>query len=154
MHFGGRFQENYGYSTSSCKAAFIGNLCIQVAQWILAFGLFARDDSMNNPRLSELYFLFYMLKGVRIDPGSFLAQQLHSVANNTKGRITIGGIITSIARFLGVEPRDDDKVHRSDGLDKATFELLGFCKVEAGKLCWIYPGDRLMPLPNVARTTL
>jgi len=31
---------------------------------------------------------------------------------------------------------------------------MNFCKVEAGHLCWIYPKDRLILLPNVARTTL
>ena len=34
------------------------------------------------------------------------------------------------------------------------FELMGFCRVEAGRLCWIYPGGRLMPLPNIERTNL
>ena len=31
---------------------------------------------------------------------------------------------------------------------------MGFCKVEAGRLCWIYPGGRLLPLPDIERTTL
>ena len=31
---------------------------------------------------------------------------------------------------------------------------MGFCQADAGRLCWIYPGGRLMPLPNVERTTL
>jgi len=29
-----------------------------------------------------------------------------------------------------------------------------FGKVEAGYLCWIYPRNQLLPLPNVERTTL
>ena len=39
-------------------------------------------------------------------------------------------------------------------VDQAAFELMGFCRVEVGRLCWIYPGGRLMPLPNIERTTL
>jgi len=31
---------------------------------------------------------------------------------------------------------------------------MNFCKFEAGHLCWIYLGDRLLPLPTVDRTTL
>ena len=31
---------------------------------------------------------------------------------------------------------------------------MDFCQVEAGRLCWIYPGGRLIPLPNVERITL
>ena len=34
------------------------------------------------------------------------------------------------------------------------FEIMNFCKVEAGRLCWIYPRDWRLPLPNVDRTTL
>jgi len=54
-----------------------------------------------------------MLDGDQLDPGSFLARQLHSAIVSTKGRIVIGGIITTIARFLGVEPNPEDKVSGS-----------------------------------------
>jgi len=39
-------------------------------------------------------------------------------------------------------------------LNQAGFKIMNFCKVEAGRLCWIYPGDWLLPLPNVDHTTL
>ena len=57
-----------------------------------------------------------------------------------------------MACFFNVIPDDDDdddRVFRSERHDKASFKLMSFCKVEAGRLCWIYPVDRLMPLPNV-----
>ena len=95
-----------------------------------------------------------MLESVQLDPGSFLARQLHSAAVSTKGRIVIDGIITIIAKFLGAEPNPEDRVSGSERLDQADFEIMNFCKVEAGRLCWIYPGDRLLPLPNVDRTTI
>jgi len=79
---------------------------------------------------------------------------LFSATTSTKGRIVIGGIITSITRFLGIESNPDDQVSGFELLDKAAFELIGFYKVECGHLYWFYPGDRLMPLLNVARTTL
>ena len=109
---------------------------------------------MNVSRLSELYFLSYMLDGVQLDPGSFLARQLHNATISTKGRIVIGGIVTTIVRFLGVEPNTKDRVSGSEHLDQAAFEIINFCKVEAGRLCWIYLGDWLLSLPNVDRTTL
>jgi len=90
-----------------------------------------------------------MLDIVQHDPSSFLARQLHSAAVSTKGRIVIGGIVTTIVRFLGIEPKPEDRVFGSEQLDQAAFEIMNFCKVEARHLCWIDPGDRLFPLPNV-----
>ena len=49
--------RNSNYSRSSCKCTQIRNPCIRVAQRIMSSGIFARDDSVNVPRLSELYFL-------------------------------------------------------------------------------------------------
>jgi len=95
-----------------------------------------------------------MLYGIQLDLRSFLARQLHSATVSTKGQIVIGGIVTTIARFLDVDPNLKDRVSRSEQLDKAAFEIMNFCKVEASCLCWIYPGDRLLLLPNVDRTTL
>jgi len=146
--------ESVRYSTSSSKCTHIRNPCIRVTHHILACCLFTRDDSLNVPRLSELYLLSCMLNGVQLDPGSFLARQLYSDAVSTKGRIVIGGIVTSTARLLGIEPNPEDRVSGSERLDQAAFEIMDFCKVEAGRLYWIYPGDRLFPLPNVDRTTL
>jgi len=95
-----------------------------------------------------------MLDGVQLDPSSFFTKQLYSATVSTKGRIVISGIVTTIARFLGIEPNFEDKVSGFDWLDQAAFEIMNFCKVEAGRLCWIYPGDWLLLLPNVDRTTL
>jgi len=60
----------------------------------------------------------------------------------------------TIALFFNIMLEDDDRVPMFERLDKASFKLMSFCKVEAGKLCWIYPESRLMPLPCVERTTL
>jgi len=55
--------------------------------------------------------------GVKLDPNSFLTRQLHSAAVSTKGRIVVSGIVTIIARFLGVEPNPKDRVSGSEWLD-------------------------------------
>ena len=94
-----------------------------------------------------------MLDGDQLGPGSFLARQLRSAAVSTKGRIVIGGITSTIARFLKIKPNPEDRVSRSERLDQAVFVIMNFCKVEVGRLCWIYSGDWLLPLPNVDRST-
>jgi len=100
--FWGELLGSVRYSTSSSKCTNIRNPCIRVAHRILTCSTFAQDDSLNVSRLSELYFLSCMLDGVQLDPDSFLARQLHSAAVSTNGRIVIGGIVTTTARFLGV----------------------------------------------------
>ena len=101
------------YSTSSSKCTHIRSPCIWVAQRILACYFFARDGSLNVLRLSELYFLSCMLDDVQLGPRSFLARQLYSASVSTNGRTVISGIITTIARLLGVEPNPEDKVSGS-----------------------------------------
>ena len=141
--FWGELSGSVRHSTSSSKCTHI-----------LACSLFARDDNLNVSGLSELYFLSCILDGDQLVPGSFLARQLHSAAVSTKGRIVIDGIVTTIARFLGVDPNAEDRVSESEWLDQAAFEIMNFSKAEAGRLCWIYPEDRLVPVFNVDQTTL
>ena len=43
---------NYNYNTSSCKCTQIKKPCIQIAQHIMASGIFVRNDSVNVPQLS------------------------------------------------------------------------------------------------------
>jgi len=115
--FWGEVSGSVRYNTSLSKCTYIRNPYIRVAQHILACSLFARYDSLNVPRSSKLYFLPCMLDEVQLDPGSFLAKQLYSAAVGTKGRIVIGEIVTTIARFLGVEPSPRDIVFGSEQLN-------------------------------------
>jgi len=108
--FWGELSRSFRYSTSSSRCTHIRNPFIRVVQRILACSLFTRDNSLNVPRLSDLYFLSYMLDGDQLDPSSFLTRQLHSAVVSTKGRIVIGGIVTTIARLLGIEPNPEDRV--------------------------------------------
>ena len=89
-----------------------------------------------------------------IDPGSFLVNQLYSAATSSEHRIVIEGLITLIARLVGVEPNPDDKAAGSKRLNLAAFEQMKFCKVDGGRICQIYPGNQLIHLLNVDRTTL
>jgi len=45
-----------------------------------------------------------MLDDFQVNPSSFLARQLYSTTLSTKGRIVIGGIVTTIARFWVLSP--------------------------------------------------
>jgi len=92
-------------------------------------------------RLSELYFLSCMLDDVTLDPGSFLARQLYSVVVSTKGGTVIGGIVTTIARFLGIEPNPKDRVSGFEQLNQVAFKIMNFCRLGARRFYLIYYGD-------------
>jgi len=42
--------------------------------------------------------------------------------------------VTTIARFLDIEPNPEDRVFGSEQLDQAAFEIMNFYKIEAGYL--------------------
>jgi len=71
-----------------------------VARRLLPCGLFARKHNLNVPCLSELYFLYSMLEGNRIDPGPFLVNQLYSAAISSAHTIVIKGLITPLLGWL------------------------------------------------------
>jgi len=56
--------------------------------------------------------------------------------------------------LLNIIPEDDDRVCGFERLDKASFALMSFRKVEAGKLCSIFPRGKAYASSNVERTTL
>ena len=100
-----------------------------MAQWLLACGLFAREDSLNVPRLLELYFLYRMLEGDRTGLGQFLVNQLYSATTIFAHRDVTMSLITPIARLFGVELNPDDRVTSSERLNLATFEQMKFCQL-------------------------
>jgi len=65
--------EDYLYDSSTANDIVIKNPCIRMAQRLLAYGIFAREDSLNTPYQSKLHFLSSMMNGDRINPGSLLA---------------------------------------------------------------------------------
>ena len=95
-----------------------------------------------------------MLEGDHIDLGSFLVNQLYSAATSSIHTIVIRGLITPIASLLGVEPNHDDRVADSEWLNLAAFKQIKFCRADVRRICWIYPRNCLMPLPNVNCTSL
>jgi len=145
---------NYQYDDSYSKGTITRNSCIQVGQCVLACGLFAREDGLTIPHLSELYFLYSILQGTLMDHGSFFSNQLLIAATSSTKRMVSRGLMTPIGRSVGTQHNPDDRVSRPESLALATFKQMKFCTMEGGRMCWIYPGNRFIPLPNVDRITL
>ena len=140
---------NYRYDTSN-EGTVIQNPGIHVGQSLLACVLFDMEDSLNVSRLLELYFLCSMLEG----DWSFLVNQLYSAATTSAHRIVIRDLNTSIAKFVGAQSILNDRLEGSERFNLVAFEQIKFCKVDGRRICWIYRGNRLTPLPNVDCTCL
>jgi len=74
-------------------------------------------------------FLYSMLEGGRIDPGLFLVNQFYIATTSSTQRIVIGGLITPIARLVGVKSSTDDRVAGSERLNLAAFEQMKFARL-------------------------
>jgi len=61
----------------------------------------------------------------------------------------IGSLITRIARPFGADINPENRVSGSERLKLGAFELMKFFKVERGRIGWIDPEDRLIPLLSV-----
>ena len=68
--------------------------------------------------------------------------------------LSLDASLPPIARLVGVKRNPDEWVAGSEWLNLATFEQMKFYTVEGGSICWIYLGNRLMPLPYVNRTSI
>ena len=66
----------------------------------------------------------------------------------------IGLSLRALLPLVGVKSHPNDRVTGSKRLHLAAFEQIKFCKVDGGRICWIYPGNRLISLSNVDRTSL
>ena len=84
--------RDHRYDTSNSKDIVITKPCIRVTKQLLAYVLFTMEDSLNEHRMSKLYFLYSILEGDRLDPGSSLVNQLHSAASSFRRRIVIEGL--------------------------------------------------------------
>jgi len=76
-----------------------------------------------------------MLQRTRTDPGSFFGNQMLRAATGSAKRIVVGGLITPIARSVGIKPNHDDKMLSSERLALTTFEQMKFCAIEGGRIC-------------------
>jgi len=68
-----------------------------------------------------------------------LLNQFYSAATSSAHKIVTGGLISPIARLLGVERNPDDRVTCSEWFNSGAFEQMKFCKVDGGCIYWIYP---------------
>lgn len=82
-------------------ATLIQNPAIRYFRAVLANTIFGRDkDSKVNAK--NLYFLFSIFNNVQVNSAAFMFAHMRALCNARKGAIVVGGLITSIAKGLGL----------------------------------------------------
>ncbi|GAB2296237.1 hypothetical protein Dimus_038411 [Dionaea muscipula] len=143
------------YSPKTSKSSLIRNPCFRYAQRVMAHTIFGRGDSVGVPRRAELFLLWAMFSGHRVDSAAFLARQLASVATKKSGDIAIGGFVTALAAHFHHDlslcaPVAGSTVLGIDELIRCGMIL----RVESAYHLVLHGEQRTFPPPNTPRTTL
>jgi len=142
------------YQASSAKASFIFNPCLRYLHRFMTNSIFGRGDSMGNIRQSELGFLWAMLNNYNLDYGSFLARHLEKVGKADRGHIVVGGLITPIARHVGLNLRLAPTISSDLRLDLVYLQTFMLTQVSGTYYLRTKFSDRHFALPNPQLTAL
>jgi len=84
------------------KTTFICNHVLRYLQRLTENIIFPSFDSQGVPRKKQLFILEAALHGIRVNTAFHIATQLDKQAQNSKAVIATGGIVTTLARGLGL----------------------------------------------------
>ena len=140
---------SFEYVAKGAKASCIHNPCFRYAQKWLAYTLFCRGDSTGVATQRELYLLYGMANKELINIAAFAADHLKRVANAATGDISVGGMITQIADYLGYGPQlmEEPTVGGKTKIDLATLTTQGMIKVFNDYYSLVSRNHHLLALP-------
>lgn len=94
-----------------------------------------------------------MLHRFKINPAFFLAKQIHKVVNAQKGVLVMGGLITPIARALGIDSIGLEQPRGSCRLNLESCITMKMIARESNCYCLLFRDTNFtLPLPNQRRT--
>jgi hypothetical protein len=85
-------------------ASSIHNMAIRYFRQLLACTIFGRANS-NKVNSKEFFYLFATIRKERVNSVPFMLSHMRSLVSAKRGSITFGGLITTIARAIGLGPR-------------------------------------------------
>ena len=93
------------YDASSSKSSRIADLAVRYLHRFMAFTIWGRGGSQGVVTKNELFFLWCMLNKKAVNTGMFLSRHLDHIAASVKGKICVGGLVTTLAQALhGFDP--------------------------------------------------
>ena len=85
------------------KESRILSLALKYLHRLMAHALFPRKDGDSVVSTTKLTLLYYMCNNIKLDICHAIAIKLKDVATKSAGAIKVGGLITTITRYVGFD---------------------------------------------------
>ena len=111
---------------------------------LISHSLFPRKEGDAVVTINELNIFYCMVNDRKLDLCHAIAIKLRDVANKMSGAIKVGGMVTTLAKYLGfyVENMPFDKVKGRSLIDSCMMEAMGLIKKDLrGRTILIQPND-------------
>ena len=137
------------YNPSSSKSSFLKRPVMKYLQRFLAYNYSGRKDAAGTINKQELFFLWCLDNGIRVNMGFWLLNQFAAAAKRTEKPLILGSIITFLAMRLHlVDPADNDLTIACPmaPLDMAALErMCMICQQPDGTFAFVEPGQVKIP---------
>ena len=118
------------YEARSAKESRIRSPSLKYLHRLMSHSLFSRKEGDAVVTINELNILYCMVNDRKLDLCHAIAIKLRDVANKMSGAIKVGGMVTTLAKYLGfdVENMPFDKVKGRSLIDSCMMEAMGLIR--------------------------
>ena len=136
------------YDPSRSRSSFLEDPSARYVQRLLAYSYSGRKDSSGIISRPELFFLWCMKNGFKVNLGCWLAAQFKSVMAKKNKPLILGSYITHLAVQLGVLNLQDHDLHLACNMEYLTadrLEKMGVLELVDGHYRFVPPGPPRAP---------
>ena len=112
------------YNPSQSKSSVIKSPALKYMHRFIAFSLSGRKESTGVVTKTDLFYLWCMVKGSRVNLGSWFAYFIDQNIHKKKGSFVVGTYITHIAETLGVYKPSEHKLTKACDIAPLDIECL------------------------------
>ena len=132
------------YKARSAKESQIRLPSLKYLHRLMSHSLFLRKEGDAVVTINELNILYCMINDRKLDLCHAIAIKLRDVANKIYGAIKVGGMVTTLAKYLGfhVENMPFDKAKGRSLIDSCMMEAIGLIRNDLrGRTILIQPNN-------------
>ena len=99
-------ERRVSYGVRSAKESRIQSPSLKYLQRLMSHSLFSRKEGDAVVTINELNILYCMVNDRKLDLCHAIAIKLRDVANKMSGEIKVGGMVTTLAKYLGFDVKN------------------------------------------------